>query len=226
MDMAHSVGCPRSRIAVWTTALVIAIYVAWIGAWMLKQSLDQHTAWAATEPGGFVYWTAMKVLLWIVPAVLLIRLSGRSFGDVLGLSQWRHAVLWGGGTALLLGLISLTTKAIQHKPLLSVSVGWPLFSAIVIAPVFEEFLFRGAVLGALTQRYRFATANVLTAVSFLAIHLPGWYFQGRLWQNLTSPSGGAAAILLLGLVFGLVAHKSRSLLASILAHGLNNLFSL
>jgi uncharacterized protein len=225
MDMAHSVGCPRSRIAVWTTALVIAIYVAWIGAWMLKQSLEQHTAWAATEPGGFVYWTAMKVLLWILPAGLLVRLSGRNLRDVLGLSRWRHAVLWGGGAGLLLALISMATKAVQHRPLLSVSLGWPFFSVVVIAPVFEEFLFRGAVLGALVQRYRFAVANLFTAVLFLGIHLPGWWFQGRLWQSLLSPVSGALAILLLGLVFGFVVHKSRSLLASILAHSLNNLFS-
>ncbi len=171
----------------WTVALVVAIYVAWIGAWLLKESLDKRMAWATTQAGGFAYWTAMKLLLWIVPAVVLIRLSGRSLRDVLGLSQWRRAVLWGGGAGLVLGLISLATKAVQHRPLLSVSLTWPFFSAIVIAPVFEEFLFRGAVLGALVQRYRFATANLITAILFLGIHLPGWWFQGRLWQNLASP---------------------------------------
>jgi membrane protease YdiL (CAAX protease family) len=215
----------RPRAAAWTIALVAAIYVAWIGAWWLKESLDQRAAWATTQFGGFAYWTAMKLLLWIVPALLLIRLSGRSLRDVLGLSRWRHAVLWGAGAGLLLGLISLAAKAVQHKPLLSVSLSWPFFIAVVIAPVFEEFLFRGAVLGSLMQRYRFAVANLLTAVLFLGIHLPGWWFQCRLWQNLVSPVNGALAILLLSLVFGLVAHKSRSLLASMLTHSLNNLFS-
>lgn len=209
----------------WTATLVVVIYVAWIGAWMLKGLLDRHTTWAATQAGGFAYWTAMKALLWIVPAAVLIRLSGRSLRDVLGLSRWRRAVLWGGGAGLLLALLSVTAKIIQHKPFLSTSLSWPFFSAIVIAPVFEESLFRGAVLGALVPRYRFAVANLLAAVLFLGIHLPGWWFQGRLWQNLLSPVSGALAILILGLVFGLVAHRSRSLPASILAHSLNNLFS-
>jgi hypothetical protein len=205
----------------WTVRLVVAVYVAWTGAWLLYLRIP----WAATQAGGFAYWTAMKLLLWIAPALVLIRISGRSLRDVLGLSRWRHAILWGGGVGLLLALISMTTKAVQHRSLLSVSLSWPFFTAVVIAPVFEEFLFRGAVLGALMQRYRFFVANLLTAVLFLGIHLPGWWFQGRLWQDLVSLVSGALAILLLGLVFGLVAQKSRSLLASILTHSLNNLFS-
>jgi membrane protease YdiL (CAAX protease family) len=210
---------------VWTVVLVAGIYVAWTGAWVFKGLLDRHTAWAATAGGGFAYWTAMKVLVWILPSVWLIRLSGRSLRDVIGLSQLRTAFLWGGSVGLVLGLISLATKAVQHRPLFDASLGWPLFSAVVIAPVFEEFMFRGAVLGALTQRYRFAIANVLTAALFLGMHLPGWYFQDRLWQNLASPVGGALPILVLGLVFGLVAHKGKSLIASTLTHSLNNLFN-
>jgi len=174
---------------------------------------------------GFAYWTALKVLLWIVPALFLICLSGRTVRDVLGLSRWRHAFLCGGGVGLLLGLTSMIAKAVEHRPLLSVRLTWPFFSAVVIAAVLEEFLFRGAVLGALVQRYRFVVANLTTAAFFLGLHLIGWHFQGRLWQNLASPAGGALAVFLLGLVFGFVVHKGKSLLASILGHGLNNFFS-
>lgn len=136
--MVQPADGPRLRIVVRTVALVAAIYVAWIGAWLLKESLDKHTAWSMTQAGGFAYWTAMKLLLWIVPAFVLTRLSSRSIRDVLGLSHWRRAVLWGGGAGLVLGLLSLATKAIQHRPLLSVSLTCPCFSAVVIAPVFEE----------------------------------------------------------------------------------------
>jgi membrane protease YdiL (CAAX protease family) len=64
--------------------------------------------------------------------------------------------LWGSRAGLVLALISMGTKAVEHRPLLSGSLGWPFFSAIVIAPLFEEFLFRGAVLGArkLSSRMR------------------------------------------------------------------------
>lgn len=217
-----------SGIAIRTAVLLAAVYVAWVAVWLLKGLLDSHTAWTSTQGGGFAYWTAMKILLWILPSMLLIRLSGQSLRDVLGLSYWRRAVLWGGATGLLLGLFSVLVKVVMHRPILSVSPGWPfisVISVILIAPVFEEFMFRGAVLGALAQRYRFAVANVVTAALFLGMHLPGWYFQGHLRQNLASPVSGALAIFLLGLVFGLVAHKGKSLVASVLAHCLNNLLA-
>jgi len=209
------------RNGAWIVCGVVAVYVAWTGAWLLYP----HMAWAATQAGGFAYWTTMKLLLWILPSLLLIHLSGRKLRDVIGLTRLRHAVLWGVAVGSVLGLISLMTKAIQHKPLLSVSLSWPFFSVIVIAPIFEEFMFRGALLGALVSWYRFAVANVIVAALFLGLHMIGWHFQGRLWQNLASPVGGALAIFLLGLVFGFVAHRSKSLIASILAHSLNNLFS-
>jgi len=37
---------------------------------------------------------------------------------------------------------------------------------------------------------------------FVVLHRPGWYFMGRLFQNLTDPAGGALSIFLLGLAFG------------------------
>ena len=215
----------RFRIALWTLALVVMVYLAWIVAHLAKGLLDDHVAWVKTSGGGFAYWTAMKVLLWILPSLWLILASGQKLREVIGLSNLCRAFLWGGSAGLALSLITTAAKAVQHQPLFDRSLDWGFINAVVIAPVFEEFMFRGAVLGALMQRYRFAAANILTAVLFLGLHLPGWYFQGCLWRNLVSPAGGAPAIFVLGLVFGLVAHRSRSLIASILAHGLNNLFS-
>jgi membrane protease YdiL (CAAX protease family) len=68
-------------------------------------------------------------------------------------------------------------------------------------------------------------ANSLTALFFLGIHLPGWCFQGRLWDMLAHPIGGALSILGIGWALGLVAYKSKSVAGSTLAHVLNNLFN-
>lgn len=223
--MEQVAGCPRSSIAVRTVALVVAVYVAWICAHLAKGPLDDRVAWVKTSGGGFAYWTPMKLLLWIVPSVWLIRVSGRKIRDVIGLSHLCRAIPWGVSAGLTLALITTAWKALQHQPLFSWSLSWGFVTAVVIAPLFEEFMFRGAVLGALLQRYRFTAANVLTAALFLGLHLPGWYFQGRLWEHLTSLAGGALAIFTVGLLFGLAAHKSKSLVAGILAHSLSNLFS-
>jgi len=208
-----------------TFCVVFAVYAAWIGAWLLKGTLGRHVAWVTSSGGAFAYWTAMKLLLWVLPSVVLIRFSGRRVRAVFRMERLRLVLAWGVGTGLVLGAISLLTKAVAHRPLLALSLSWPQFSVLVVAPVFEEFMFRGAVLGNLMQRYRLPLANTLTAALFLGLHLPGWHFQGRLWMNLTAPVGGALSIFLLGLVFGFVAHRSKSVVASMIAHSLNNLFS-
>jgi len=55
-------------------------------------------------------------------------------------------------------------------------------------------------------------------------HIPGWFFMGVLWENLTQPAGGALSIFLVSLGFGYAAHRSRSVLGGVIAHFLNNLF--
>jgi membrane protease YdiL (CAAX protease family) len=96
---------------------------------------------------------------------------------------------------------------------------------VIVAPIVEEFTFRGAILQTLLSRYRFIVANTVTAVFFLGIHLPGWRFQGRLSDMLAQPIGGALSILFIGWILGLVAYKSKSVAVSTLTHVLNNLFS-
>ncbi|MBP7053809.1 MAG: CPBP family intramembrane metalloprotease [Phycisphaerae bacterium] len=224
--MEQSADRTRLRIVLQTVALVVTVYLAWIGAHLTKGLLDDRVAWLKTSGGGFAYWTVMKVLLWIAPSLWLVRVSGQKLRDAFGLSHLRRAVLWGSSVGLALALITTAAKAVQHQPLFDRSLDWGFINAVVIAPLFEEFMFRGAVLGALMQRYRFAVANVITALLFLGLHLPGWYFQGRLWEHLTALIGGALAIFLLGLLFGLATHRGKSLIAGILAHAISNLFSL
>ena len=173
----------------------------------------------------FAWWLAMKLLLWIGPALVLIRLSGQTLAGVMGLRRVRALILWGGGVGLVLGLAAATVRLAGQQPLFASPLGWPLVSGVVVSPIIEEITFRGAILTALKTRFQFWLANLITGIFFLGIHLPGWYFQGRLWANLTDPVGGALAVLWLGLVFGFVAHKSRSVAAATLCHVLNNLFN-
>ncbi len=67
------------------------------------------------------------------------------------------------------------------------------------------------------------TCGIFVMLMFVVLHLPGWYFMGRLFQNLTDPAGGALSIFLLGLAFGYATHRGRSVAAGMLAHFLNNL---
>ena len=68
----------QKRTAGWTIFFVLALYAAWAGAWFLERFLEKS---AGLPAAGFVhtaYWLIMKLLLWVVPALGIIRLSYQS----------------------------------------------------------------------------------------------------------------------------------------------------
>lgn len=78
----------------------------------------------------------------------------------------------------------------------------------VLAPIFEEILFRGIILkGMLNNKMNPYWAIVISAFIFGAIHFYPWQFLGA---------------FLLGLVLGLVYYKTKSLLLPVLMHAFNN----
>jgi membrane protease YdiL (CAAX protease family) len=214
-----------SQIANRAILFVFFLYIAWIGAWLLEQTLAHYVEYLSTDQGQFVYFLTMKLLLWVVPSILIIRYSGHRFIDVMGRHRLRSMVLWGGGVGLALGAITIGIKALGNQPIFAFGTALSLISGVLVAPIVEEIAFRGAILGSLTQRYRFWFANLLTAFFFLGVHFPGWYFQGTLMANVSSPLNGALSIFILGLVFGYVAHRSKSVSGSIITHILNNAFN-
>jgi len=208
-----------SSVTLW---FVVGLYLVWIAAWSLERRLEVNLPWMRTAAGQTAYWTLMKVVLWVLPAIGLIRWSGRTVQSVLVLHRVKSILLWGGGVGALLVALALAQKAANHRLFFPGKSDWSFFAGVFIAPVVEELTFRGAILGNLLQRYSFATANTLTAGLFLGAHLPGWYFQGRLSLMLTAPLGGALSVFLLGWLFGFVAYKGKSTAASTLTHILSN----
>jgi hypothetical protein len=112
---------------------------------------------------------------------------------------------------------------LRGDPVLPAGIDIPLLSVLTVAPIFEEFLMRGAIFGNLRQVHSVAVANIVSSLMFVVLHLPGWYFMGTLTENLVQPVGGALSIFLLGLAFGFATHRGRSVAAGMLAHFLNNL---
>jgi membrane protease YdiL (CAAX protease family) len=207
-----------------TLLVYVFIMVTWTLAWNLKISvIDVHLPWFTTSTGSFLWWTSVKAVVWLAPALWLIRLSGRTPQEVFGLANWRRALAWGGG----LGLVAASTRLVPaisgSSPLLPAAFSLALLNTLLIAPIFEEFLARGALMGNLQQRWSPWIANGAAAFMFVGMHIPGWYFMGTLTAHLTQPVGGVASIFVLGLAFGYAVQRSGSLLGGIIAHFLNNL---
>lgn len=81
-------------------------------------------------------------------------------------------------------------------------------AAGILAPVFEELIFRGIILDGLLQRYKPGTAIFISSVLFGAIHLNVWQFTGA----------GVD-----GLLYGWMYVHSRSLWPSIMLHAAKNI---
>lgn len=87
-------------------------------------------------------------------------------------------------------------------------------AAIVGAPLFEELYFRGPIMHSLLARYRAPIAITLQAFIFMAYHVIPAPQLARLYYVLP--------IFALGLVFGTVAYRTKSLAAAQIAHFVNN----
>ena len=96
----------------------------------------------------------------------------------------------------------------------NLSSGWDyviaLFGVLVVAPLFEEFLFRGLVMGELKKIMRPWAAIIIQAVLFGVLH--GYLFQGVFAGFM-------------GIFLGIIYHRTKNIGTAAVCHGIFNLTS-
>lgn len=86
-----------------------------------------------------------------------------------------------------------------------------IITAVIMAPIFEEIIFRGVIQkGLMNKGVEPWKAILFSSIIFGVVHANPWQFVGA---------------VLLGCVLGLVYYKTKSLLLPMLLHGFNNLCS-
>ena len=91
----HLKSYSPSRIAVLAIAFALILCIAWTGAWLLEKSLEHYIGWMNTSAGRSMYWLIMKLLIWILPSIVLTKLSGSSFREVMGFKRLRSIIYMG-----------------------------------------------------------------------------------------------------------------------------------
>jgi membrane protease YdiL (CAAX protease family) len=202
-----------------------ALFAAWIVAWAINLTLRAHLGW--TVQADTIYWIVLKLIVWILPVLLAIQLlEGVPVSAFLELRNLERGLVWGLGTGSVLVAVNYLGKTLPsgttlHRPPLDLV----FVNAVVVAPLVEEITLRGFLLKRLELNgHAFWRANMLTAVVFVAMHLPGWLFQGR-GLTLASFAERALPLAALSLLFGWTKKRSGSLYAAILLHAINNLYS-
>jgi hypothetical protein len=161
--------------------------------------------------------------------VLAARRPPLHLGHIFG--RWPQQITWGFLLMLVFGLFlfslgafqvsylvlsvaapNLVESTLQQSLLLAVDdtaypnlyVGITLFSVLVVAPITEEFIFRGVLLHRWGVKWGTRPAIVLTSILFGILH-----------SNLVG-------LFVFGIVMALLYLSTRSLWVPIVAHGLNN----
>jgi len=84
-------------------------------------------------------------------------------------------------------------------------------AVVIVAALVEEMLFRGLFLGVLEHKMEIPRAILISSLIFAFIHLNPWWF---------------VEILILGVLLGVMALRSKSIFPGVVVHGLNNALAL
>lgn len=198
----------------------LGLIFAWCGAWLLHETSPFAELSSEAQ---LAYWTVAKLMIWIAPILVLVRYVLRQpLIGYLGLTRMARGVRIGFAIGVVFVALSACIDVFAR------AYRWPspslaLLSALTIAPLFEEVMFRGFILRGLEDAsFRFWSANAIAALMFLGLHLPGWYFMNALGSPQIIV---AASIFLIGLVAGYAKQRSGSTWASITFHFVNNLYA-
>lgn len=191
--------------------LGLQIVVGLVGAMVL---LVGGRSLAELEPAATGRFLAVTYLFSMLPAYLAIRYYRRARGGEGPLLRFSRRGL--NPALLLWAFVLMIAAGIVCEPLLALlppaapNVGrglWTIVALVVMAPVLEELICRGVVLGSLRERYGVVTAWLVSSLFFGVLHV-----QPVLVVNA----------FVVGLILGFIYIATDSLWSVIILHALNN----
>jgi membrane protease YdiL (CAAX protease family) len=162
----------------------------------------------------------LRLLIWVVPVFAYLRSVERV--EPLGyLRLTRHV-----GRGVTIGLFvtalnvagSIARFGLPHPSMARITWNSMLGTSFFVGFI-EEIPYRGFMLQQIESRSRFWTANLLSSVLFVGIHLPGWIALHQLSTDRV------VTIFVFGVVMAVVFKYSGSLWAAIVAHSANDFLS-
>jgi ABC-2 type transport system permease protein len=189
-------------------ALVGLIEIAAVGTGS-SRTLTAPMVWIAFAAAGALTYAIMRLTYWRAHTAGVPRLLGAHPGT---------AALWGlggGAAAAAAGLAYImAARAFDWFPQVRdagdladpVTVLWIGSLAVVAAPIFEEFIFRGLIFGGLRRSLGFGAAAVASAAIFAIVH----------------PPASVVPVFGLGLAAALVYERTRMLAGPMIVHATYN----
>ncbi len=163
---------------------------------------------------------SIRLLVWVAPVFAYLRfVDGVQPLEYLKLTR---NVRRGLVVALVLTILNLLGSMLRfglpHPSMQRVTWNSVLGTSFLIGFI-EEIPYRGFMLQKLGERVSFWTANLITSLLFLGVHLPGWLALHMLRLDT------AVTIFVFGAVMAIVFKYSESLWAPIVTHSTNDFLS-
>lgn len=202
----------------WFLAYVVAFHAAWT-AWVYWLYPHLRNLGEATLLYALVN-VSVRLLVWVLPVWIYLRyIDDERPAEYLKLTaNWRRGV----GVGLAVTLLNFVGSALRSgAPHLDVhALTWNnVLSTSILIGFIEEVPYRGFMLQKLQERMPFWSANLLSSLLFLSIHLPGWILL-RMFDPAV-----AISVFIFGVVMAVIFHYSRSLWSVVIAHSLNDFLS-
>ncbi|MCR8656876.1 CPBP family intramembrane glutamic endopeptidase [Paenibacillus endoradicis] len=166
----------------------------------------------------------IKIVIWVIPVILLVKFIEKSkpFSYLQLHHNFRKGLKWTCYVSLALIFYFLIINLIVLKNNIDFQIGingW--LNTILLVGITEEIVFRGFLLRKLMDSYRFWKANTITALLFVLIHFPIWFYKGLFEFPYILSS--ILTVFVLSIIFGFVYKKSNSLWSVIIIHSFYNL---
>lgn len=174
-----------------------------------SRTLTAPMVWVAFAAGGALTYAVMRLIYWRAHTAGVPRLLGPHLAT---------AALWGlgGGAAAAVGGLAYITAARAFDWFSAVREAghladpatflWIGSLAVLAAPIFEEFIFRGLIFGGLRRSLGFGAAAVASAAIFAIVH----------------PPASVVPVFGLGLAAAVVYERTRMLAGPMIVHATYN----
>jgi len=197
--------------------------IVFFSAWSVKELVLQPVL--AESLDGFalaLVGQAIKLLVWTIPAILLIRY----YREDMWISLREMVVTrprWFSDAPMLLVVFGPLLRAIFLYGGVGIHPDFQperLIGAVLFVGITEEIVFRGFLLNALLQKMKLWSAIAVNEVFFVLIHFPIWIYQGK---DLVAFAGSSVVVFLLGGLFSYSFVKTRNIFVPIVLHMIYNL---
>jgi membrane protease YdiL (CAAX protease family) len=186
-------------------AIVMMVAGALLDYWRVGRNTGAAVLLAFAVAGALTY-LLMRSVYAKAKTQGVPRISSATNLPLLGVAAGLAAGAVALGYLYLADVMGFLGDAVNERRSFATLGWWILPVALVAAPLFEEFIFRGLIFGGLRRSFGLWPAALASAALFAIVH----------------PAISIAPVFVLGLCAALVYERTRSLLAPMLAHAVYN----